>query len=95
MTTTTDRAHIIHALVHPRSIVLIGASDNFAKLNGRPLKHLIEKGYKGAIYPVNPKYQKIRHLDCYPSIAALPEAPDLVVCDASFIGLIAGQWWRI
>lgn len=79
MTTTTDRARIIHALVHPRSIALIGASDNFAKLNGRPLKHLIEKGYKGAIYPVNPKYQKIRHLDCYASIAALPEAPDLAI----------------
>lgn len=77
--TTADRARIIHALVHPRSIALVGASDNFAKLNGRPLKHLIEKGYKGAIYPINPKYQKIRHLTCYPSIADLPEAPDLAI----------------
>jgi len=77
--TTSERARIIHALVHPRSIALVGASDNFAKLNGRPLKHLIEKGYRGAIYPINPKYQKIRHLDCYPSIADLPEAPDLAI----------------
>jgi acyl-CoA synthetase (NDP forming) len=79
MTTITDRARIIHALVHPRSVALVGASDNFAKLNGRPLKHLIEKGYKGAIYPINPKYMKIRHLDCYASIADLPEAPDLAI----------------
>lgn len=78
-TTTSDRARIIHALVHPRSIALVGASDNFGKLNGRPLKHLIEKGYKGAIYPINPKYKKIRHLDCYAAIADLPEAPDLAI----------------
>lgn len=74
-----ERAKIIHAFVHPRSIALIGASDNFAKLNGRPLKHLIEKGYRGRILPVNPKYAKIRHLDCYASIADLPEAPDLAI----------------
>lgn len=78
-TSAQERAAIIHRLVHPASIAVIGASDNFGKLNGRPLKHLIEKGYKGRILPVNPKYAKIRHLDCYPSIAALPEAPDLAI----------------
>ena len=78
-TTAPDRARIIHALVHPKSIALVGASDNFAKLNGRPLKHLIEKGYAGRILPVNPKYKEIGGHACYPDIASLPEAADLAV----------------
>jgi acyl-CoA synthetase (NDP forming) len=66
-------------LLSPRSIAIVGASDDFAKVNGRTLKYLLSKGYAGEIYPVNPKYQRIDDLDCYPSIATLPEAVDLAV----------------
>ena len=36
-------------------------------------------GFAGAIYPINPKYQTVRNLVCYPSLTDLPEAPDVVV----------------
>lgn len=66
-------------LLHPASIAVIGASDDLSKVNGRTVRYLLEKGYAGAIYPVNPKYQRIAGLQCYPAIAAIPEAPDLAI----------------
>ncbi len=69
----------LHPLLSPRSIAILGASADFQKVNGRPLKHLLDKGYTGRIYPVNPKYSKLGALDCYPSVAALPEPVDLAI----------------
>ena len=46
-------------LLAPRSIAIIGASQDFSRISGRPLKFLIDKNYAGAIYPVNPKYAAI------------------------------------
>ncbi len=69
----------IQALLHPQSIAVIGASSDFNKINGRTLKALVDKGYSGRIFPVNPKYDRIGGLKCYPDIASLPEAPDLAV----------------
>jgi predicted CoA-binding protein len=43
------------ALLRPRSIAILGAAD-LQKLNARTLKALLDKGYEGEIYPVNPKY---------------------------------------
>lgn len=66
-------------LLNPASIAIVGASRNLEKLNGRPLKYLLEKGYRGRIYPVNPNYDAIAELTCYPDIASVPEAVDLAV----------------
>ncbi|MDS1136879.1 acetate--CoA ligase family protein [Nitratireductor indicus] len=74
-----DRRKTIIRLLNPKSIAVIGASSDFGKVNGRPLKHLIEKGYAGRILPVNPKYEEIAGLVCYPSVEALPEAADLAI----------------
>ncbi|MFO1328804.1 MAG: acetate--CoA ligase family protein [Rubrivivax sp.] len=69
----------LEGLLRPRSIALIGASADLGKINGRPLKHLLGKGYAGRILPVNPKYGQIAGLPCVPTIDALPEAADLAV----------------
>lgn len=66
-------------LVSPKSIAILGASADFAKINGRPLKHLLEKGYAGRLFPVNPKYDAIAGVKCWPSVAALPGRVDLAV----------------
>ncbi len=76
---SASRASRIRRMLSPRSIAIAGASENLDKINGRPLKHLLEKGYAGRILPVNPKYASIAGLACHPSIAALPEAPDLAI----------------
>jgi acyl-CoA synthetase (NDP forming) len=69
----------LDALLNPRSIAILGASTDYTKVNGRTLKFLLAKGYRGKLYPVNPKYDRIGELRCYPDIASLPEAPDLAV----------------
>ena len=63
----------------PRSIAIIGASQDLISISGQPLKHLLAHKYPGKLYPVNPKYQEVLGVKCYPSIAALPETPELAL----------------
>jgi acetate---CoA ligase (ADP-forming) len=69
----------LERLVRPRSVAVIGASADPTKLTGRPIGYLIKHGFRGAIYPVNPRVAKIGGLRCYPDIARLPEAPDAAI----------------
>jgi len=69
----------LDSLLRPRSIAILGASEDFVKISGRPLKFLLDKGYPGRILPVNPKYERIAGLPCYPSIAAVPETVDMAI----------------
>ncbi len=73
----------IRALIAPRSIAILGASNDLQKLNGRTLKFLMDKGYAGKIYPVNPKYEHISHpggeLRCYPTVGDIPDAVDMAI----------------
>jgi acetate---CoA ligase (ADP-forming) len=64
-------------LLSPRSIAIIGASGDPEKLTGRPLRYLRDHGFRGAIYPVNPRLSAIAGLASYRDIASLPEAPDV------------------
>ncbi len=63
----------------PRSIAVVGASDDPARVRGRLLAQILRGGYPGKIYPVNPARDKIQGLRAYPSIAALPDAVDLAL----------------
>jgi acetyltransferase len=69
----------IRALLHPQSIAVIGASNDFNKINGRTFKALVDKGYAGRILPVNPKYQTLLDRPCYPDVASIPGTVDLAV----------------
>ena len=66
-------------LFDPRAIAVIGASQDASSISGQPLKFLKQQGYRGKLYPVNPKYAEILEEHCYPSIAELPETPDLAL----------------
>jgi len=67
-------------LLQPRSIAVIGASDDTSKTRGKILRCLREAGYAGPIYPVNPGgYAQIQGLKAYAALADLPEAPDLLL----------------
>ncbi len=69
----------LDALFSPRSIAIVGASDDVTKIGGRPLQFLLKYGYAGAIYPVNRKAGMVQSVPAYASVAALPEAPELAV----------------
>lgn len=72
-------AHRLDPLLAPRSIALIGASANAARIGGMPLDLMRHFGYAGAVYPVNPKYEEVFGWRCWPDVESLPEAPDLAV----------------
>ncbi|MGA2400959.1 MAG: acetate--CoA ligase family protein [Syntrophobacteraceae bacterium] len=64
---------------NPRSIAILGASQNLASISGRAFYYLRKHGYKGAILPVNPKYEKIEELTCYPDVKSIPGDVDLAL----------------
>ncbi len=63
---------------NPASVALVGATDDLTKFGGRCLAQMLEFGYRGRVYPINPRRSKVRDLDCYPSVLDLPETPDHV-----------------
>ena len=67
----------IARLVRPQSVAVIGASADPGKTSGRPVSFLQKHGFSGAIYPVNPKVERIGGLTCYPDVGALPAVPDV------------------
>jgi acyl-CoA synthetase (NDP forming) len=72
----TPNANLRQALLAPRSVVLVGQSNDAGKTAGRPLKYLRQAGFGGTIYCVNARRDTVLGERAYPSIAALPEAPD-------------------
>jgi acetyltransferase len=71
--------HSLEPFFRPGSIAILGASEDFVKISGRPLKFLLDKGYRGKVFPVNPKYEKVAGLPCYPTVTAIPEPVDLAI----------------
>lgn len=74
-----DVAQSDRTLLAPRSIAVVGASDDPNRVGGRPIHFLQRFGYEGAVYPINPKRETVQGLTAYRDLAALPESPDLVV----------------
>jgi acyl-CoA synthetase (NDP forming) len=70
--------HALSKIFHPESVAVVGASATNLVAAG-PLRNLLAHGFKGRIYPVNPRHEEIQGLRCYPSLSALPEAPDTVI----------------
>ena len=69
----------LRVALDPRSIAVIGASDNADKIGGRPIAFLKRFGFKGPVFPVNPTREEIQGLRSYPSLAALPQVPELAI----------------
>ena len=69
----------LDAILRPRSIAIVGASQDPTKIGGRPVQLLQRFGFPGAIYPVNPRATEVQGLPAFASLAALPQAPDLAI----------------
>src|SRR5262245_38756387 len=67
-----DRAALRQALLSPRSVAIVGQSDDPAKTTGRPLRFLRAMGYRGTVYPVNARRETVMGERAYKSVAALP-----------------------
>ena len=71
----TSLSHI-DGLIAPKSVAIIGASDDPTRIGGRPIAAMLRAAYEGRILPVNPKRDTVQGLPCYASVDALPEAPE-------------------
>ncbi|MEC7593316.1 MAG: CoA-binding protein, partial [Pseudomonadota bacterium] len=68
-------AHSLEPLLHPRAIAVVGASDNAARIGGRPI-HFSKSEFQGNIYPINPNRETVQGLKAYAKVGDLPEVPD-------------------
>src|SRR5690349_6105591 len=71
----------LRQLFAPKSVALVGATGRPGSVGATMLRNLREGGFKGQLYPVNPKYDSIAGLRAWPDVASLPAAPELaIVC---------------
>ena len=66
-------------LFAPRSVAVLGASSDPTRISGRPIAYMKAQGFQGALYPVNPNRAEVQGLKAYPSVADLPETPDVAI----------------
>src|ERR1700704_19677 len=82
----SDIVKKIHAMLHPRNIVLVGATDKPGNYAERTWNNLVKYQFEGGLYPVNGKREAIWGVPCYKDFTCLPEKPDhvLVMVPARF-----------
>lgn len=68
----------LHSLFAPRSVAVVGATERPFQ-GSMALRNLVEHRFAGPIYPVNPRYDQVFGLKCYPSLAAIPSPPECVL----------------
>jgi acetate---CoA ligase (ADP-forming) len=74
-----EKREKLDALFRPRSVAIVGASDKYDQISGRPLKFFVRYGYKGKIFPVNPKHETLCGIRCFARIEDIPEDIDLAL----------------
>ncbi len=69
----------LNYMFNPSSVALVGASQEPGSIGAILAHNMVCAGFKGDIFPVNPKYSTIEGLPAYPDLDSLPKAPDLAV----------------
>lgn len=69
----------LHFMFNPSSVALVGASQKPGSIGAVLARNLVSAGFKGDIFPVNPKYSTIEGLPTYPDLDSLPQTPDLAI----------------
>lgn len=71
------------ALIRPKSIVVIGASNDFKKPGGKVLKNILDNGFSGSVYAVNPKETSIQGVSVYSKVEELPQTDLAIIAIAA------------
>lgn len=78
-----DVAPWVKAALFPKTVAIIGASDNPEKIGGRPIKYMRQYGFSGRIFPVNPSRSHIQGIPAWTSVEAIPEPIEMaLICVA-------------
>lgn len=76
--------HKLDKIFNPRRIALIGVTSNPQSVGGKVLSNLVGGGFRGVVYPVNPSFEAVLGIQCYPDIRSLPKKPDLgIICTSA------------
>ena len=66
-------------IMSPKSIAIVGASDNKARIGGRPLAHMIEQKFSGGIFPINPNRDSVQGIKAYSTLLDVKEDLDFIL----------------
>jgi len=69
----------LESFFNPQSVAIVGASRRKSKVGYEILANMIEAGYPGRIFPINPKADTIEGLKCFPDLESIGDTPDLVI----------------
>ena len=80
MTLPSKSADAVRALLSPKNVAIVGASDRPGSWSKKVFRSLSRTGFAGPVYPVNPRSSTVWDgRTCYSDLGSLPEAPDHVV----------------
>jgi acetyltransferase len=74
-----NEQHYLTPLFEPRSVAIIGASEREMSLGNILVRNMLEAGFKGKLFAVNPKYEQVLGVPCYKSVEDIPQRLDLAV----------------
>ncbi|MGE4239313.1 acetate--CoA ligase family protein [Ramlibacter sp.] len=74
-----DASEWLERLYAPRSVAVVGASDDIKLPGGRLLQFMLNYGFAGHIYPINPNREQVQGRAAFKSLADLPEPPDIAI----------------
>src|SRR5262245_37366147 len=79
-----ERDHVavgasLQPFFHPRSVAVIGASPRRGSIGGELFRNILDSGFEGIAYPVNPKAPSVAGVKAYPSVSDIPDVVDLAV----------------
>lgn len=66
-------------IMSPKSIAIVGASDNKSRIGGRPLANMVEKNFAGEIYPINPNRDTVQGIKAYSSLLDVKDDLDFIL----------------
>jgi acyl-CoA synthetase (NDP forming) len=72
-------SHRLDTLLRPRSIAVLGATERAGTVGRTAVENLLEGGFDGALFAVNPRYESVCGVRCFPSLAALPQPVEHVI----------------
>ena len=72
-------AEVLDEVLHPASVAVVGASANERSWGYSYTTHLLDYGFRGKVYPVNPRYSEILGIKAYPSLTVIPDTVDYVI----------------
>ena len=71
--------HFLDGFFWAKSVAIVGATNNSAKTNYRLTQNLVSLGYKGKVFPVNPKEKSILGFKCYSKVSDIEDPVDVAV----------------